>query len=401
MVQTMKYNIIFFIKRVIKGIFKITGINISLIKLMITHLKGNDNIINLYNTKHEKNALIKYIVYPFFSDNKYEKHQNEWQVKEIARVIGAQGYNVDIVSFDSPFIKYRNKYDLLLDIVPGTNDVSQKFLNDNCIKIAYLTGMNPSVACKNEDGRLLALKKRRGVQLSRERVANVLTKDVEKYNAFFYIGNLYNLASYKEFNLPPVYFMRNNGYTFDTLDLSNKDRKSFVYFASYGQVHKGLDLLLDVFAQNDFPCELYICGCVLAEKEFCNCYNQELFSTNNIHTIGFVDVGGDKFWEIMKKSTYVLMPSCSEGIAGSVLTCMSAGIIPIVSKECGFEDDEVINLPDCELTTIHDHIIEYSMKSNEWIEEKAQQVKQIADTKYSKENFTKIFERSLKSVIDQ
>lgn len=401
MVQTMKYNIIFFIKRVIKGIFKITGININLIKLMITHLKGNDNIINLYNTKHEKNALIKYIVYPFFSDNKYEKHQNEWQVKEIARVIGAQGYNVDIVSFDSPFIKYRNKYDLLLDIVPGTNDVSQKFLNDNCIKIAYLTGMNPSVACKNEDDRLLALRKRRGVQLPKERVSAALTKDIEKYNAFFFIGNSYNLASYSEFNLPPVYFMRNNGYTFDTLDLSNKDRKSFVYFASYGQVHKGLDLLLDVFAQNDFPCELYICSCVLAEKEFCNCYNQELFSTNNIHTIGFVDVGSEKFWHIMSKCSYALLPSCSEATAGSVITCMSAGIIPIVSKECGFEDDEVINLPDCELTTIHDHIIEYSMKSNEWIAEKAQQVKQIADTKYSKENFTKIFERSLKSVIDQ
>lgn len=401
MVQTMKYNIIFFIKRVIKSILKITGINTNLIKLMIAHLKGNDYIFNLYNTKYEKNALIKYIVYPFFNNNRCEKHQNEWQVKEIARLIGVQGYNVDIVSFDSPFIKYRNKYDLLLDIVPGTNDVPKNFFNDSCKKIAYLTGMNPSIACKNEDSRLLALKKRRGVLLPRERVANMLTKDVEKYNAFFFIGNKYNLASYEEFNLPPVYFMRNNGYTFDKLDLSVKDSRSFVYFASYGQVHKGLDLLLDVFAQNDFPCELYICSCVLAEKEFCNCYNQELFSTNNIHTIGFVDVGSEKFWHIMSKCSYALLPSCSEATAGSVITCMSAGIIPIVSKECGFEDDEVINLPDCELTTIHDHIIEYSMKSSEWIKEKAQQVKYIADTNYSKTNFSKFFERSLKSVIDQ
>lgn len=383
-----------------KYIFTKLNIDINIVNLLVINLKGRDGIFNLYGTQYKKNALIKYIVHPFFCENKYEKHQNEWQVKEIARLLSKQGYNVDVVSYDSPFIKYKKKYDFLLDINPGTNDVPRKNIKKNCVRIAYLTGMNPAVALKNEKDRILALQARKGCSLPRERVSPPLTKDIETYTAFFYIGNSYNLVSYNEFKLPQVYFMRNNGYIFNTVDLTVKERKSFVYFASYGQVHKGLDLLLDVFSQNNFPCELYICSCVLAEKEFCNCYNQELFSTNNIHTIGFVDVGGEKFWEIMNKCSYVLMPSCSEGIAGSVITCMSAGVIPIVSKECGFEDEEVINLPNCELDTIRKYILMYSMKSNAWICERANYVKNIADNKYSKESFTKVFENALITVIN-
>ena len=389
------------IKKIMKRILILLNIDIRKANLYLEHIKGKDKIANVYKTNNQKNALIRYIVYPFLNKNRYERHQNEWQVKEIARIISKHGYNVDVVSFESPFLKYNASYDLLIDISPGFNDVPCKYLNKDCVQIAYMTGMNPSVARKNEDDRLLALKKRRGWQLPKERLSAALTKDIEKYNAFFYIGNSYNLASYSEFNLPPVYFMRNNGYTFDSLDLSVKDSKSFVYFASSGQVHKGLDLLLEVFAQDDFPCELYICSCVMMEKEFCKCYERELFHTNNIHTLGFVDVGGDKFWEIMQKSTYVLMPSCSEGIAGSVLTCMSAGIIPIVSRERGFEDDEVINLTNCNIETIQKVVIEYSGKSSTWINDKSCQVKYIADTKYSKKSFSAQFESSLLEVMEK
>ena len=226
-----------------------------------------------------------------------------------------------------------------------------------------------------------------------------MPKNIEKYSAFFYIGNSYNIHSYRKFKLPPVYYMRNNGYKFNIVNSSNKSKSAFVFFASSGQVHKGLDLLLEIFSQKDFPCELFICSCVLSEKDFCRCYYKELFHTPNIHTIGFVDVGGEDFWNAVEKCSYVIMPSCSEGIAGSVLICMSAGIIPIVSKECGLEDDEVINLPDCSIDTIQNHILEYSKKSDEWINEKSKRVKDIADSKYSKESFSRVFEQSLLSVI--
>ena len=78
---------------------------------------------------------------------------------------------------------------------------------------------------------------------------------------------------------------------------------------------------------------------------------------------------------------------------------MSAGIIPIVSKECGFENDEVINLTNCNIETIQKVVIEYSGKSSTWINDKSCQVKYIADTKYSKKSFSAQFESSLLEVI--
>ena len=67
---------------------------------------------------------------------------------------------------------------------------------------------------------------------------------------------------------------------------------------------------------------------------------------------------------------------------------MSAGVIPIVSKECGFEDDEVINLPDCKIETIQKFIRDYSAKLDEWIKQESSHVAEIVKTRYSRQNFT-------------
>ena len=66
---------------------------------------------------------------------------------------------------------------------------------------------------------------------------------------------------------------------------------------------------------------------------------------------------------------------------------MSAGVIPIVSKECGFEDDEVINLPDCKLDTLKKFIRD-SAKPDEWIKQESSHAAEIVKTRYSRQNFT-------------
>ena len=67
---------------------------------------------------------------------------------------------------------------------------------------------------------------------------------------------------------------------------------------------------------------------------------------------------------------------------------MSAGVIPIVSKECGLYDDEVINLPDCKINTIEKFIHDYAAKSDEWIKQQSSHVVEIIKTRYSRKNFT-------------
>jgi glycosyltransferase involved in cell wall biosynthesis len=52
----------------------------------------------------------------------------------------------------------------------------------------------------------------------------------------------------------------------------------------------------------------------------------------NIHLVGEVGMRSPEFYEVMDKCAFVILPSCSEGQAGSVVEAMNQGLIPIVSK---------------------------------------------------------------------
>jgi glycosyltransferase involved in cell wall biosynthesis len=48
-----------------------------------------------------------------------------------------------------------------------------------------------------------------------------------------------------------------------------------------------------------------------------------------------VNPNSDEMDELCANNAFVLFPSCSEGTASSVITCMAKGLIPIVTKESG------------------------------------------------------------------
>lgn len=365
-------------------------------------MSGHEVAYNVNQTSYEKYCLLQYIVEPFLDNDEYAQnsHQNQWQVKALAEEIGRFGYNVDVRNWDDRISRLKNRYDLVIDIHPGLNDTYRERLNPGCCRIAYMTGMNTSVSNQNEQMRLDAVAKRRGISLPAERISKLLDRDIENFDAFFCIGNSYNLESYNEFLLPPVYFIKNTGYTFPfTINTENKSPKNFLFFASSGQVHKGLDLLLEIFSKKGFPFELYVCSNFKSEEAFCELYKQELFSTPNIHPVGFIDIMSEKFRELAEICSFALLPSCSEARAGSVLTVMSAGIIPIVSRECGFEDDEVIQLRDCNLETIEEAIRYFGEKNDTWIERESNHARHIVKERYSKENFIHSVHDALQKVI--
>lgn len=389
------------LKSMIKKLLYWIGVNPSHMRKWYLSIRGRTIAYNVHGTQYEKNCLIQYIAEPFVEHNETRRntHQNQWQVLALAEEVGKFGYNVDVRDFDEQR-GLKSNYDLVIDIHPGLNDTYKPRMNDGCRRIAYLTGMNPSVANKNEQIRLDAVAERRNVFLPTERHAVPISREIETFDAFFFIGNAYNLKSFDEFCLPPVYFIKNTGYTFPfTIKTENKDAWKFLFFASSGQVHKGLDLLLEIFGQKDFPFELYICSTFQSEKEFCELYKKELFHTPNIHAVGFVDIMGEQFRGISEQCSFTILPSCSEGVAGSVLTAMSAGIIPIVSRECGFEDDEVVQLRDCELNTIEAAIRYYGEKDITWIEKESYRVRQIVKDRYSGEAFVQSVRDALQNVL--
>lgn len=358
------------------------------IRYLVKSLRGKAIVYNYYNTKYDKNCLFMYVLEPFLRNEIDESHQLFWQELQITKLLSDKGYNIDIIDYDNKYVHLVKKYDLIFDLIPGRNMVYMNHMTQRCIRIAYLTGSNATFQNKAEKQRIEAIARRRGKKLKTRRQSPYITNIIEEYNACLMIGNRYNWRTYSEFNLSTPFFIKNNGhyqkYNFNKL---KKKSNAFLYFGSVGSVHKGLDLLLEIFSEKNFPAELYVCGTFDKERDFVKCYYKELYECDNIHPVGFVKINSDKFRDLTEICTYSILPSCSEANAGTILSTMSAGLISICSYECGFEDDEVIHLKNCDIATIREVVLYYSKKDYGWIKEKSKASYDIVQQRYSKENF--------------
>jgi len=116
-------------------------------------------------------------------------------------------------------------------------------------------------------------------------------------------------------------------------------RNNYLWFGSSGFVHKGLDRVLEAFAaMPDY--RLTVCGPLDEEQAFVKAYHRELFDTPNIETVGWTDVNSPRFREIARNTLGLVYPTCSEGGGGSAITCMHAGIVPVLSYEASVDIGE-------------------------------------------------------------
>lgn len=343
---------------------------------------------NVNNSHYDKNCLLVYVARPFQSKTISPNHQNQWQAKEFARIVGEFGYNIDVINFDEN-VRLSKAYDLVIDVHPGLNQSYKNNMQAHCRKIAYMTGSNPSFSNAAEARRLEDLFLRRGVRLEPRRNARLfVSHELESFDAMLFIGNSYNLQTYKEFDIKRKFLVNNTGVCFP--EYQEKVRNSprgFLFLGGTGQVHKGLDLLLEVFSQNK-KLNLFICSSFKVERDFCKLYHKELFQSENIHPVGFLDIDDHRFQEICSQCSYVVLPSCSEGMAGSVLMGMSLGLIPIVSRECGFPEDDVHIFKECSIDCISKTLLEFDGKSEEWIKEESLSVVQKVAQKYCAHSYS-------------
>ena len=78
---------------------------------------------------------------------------------------------------------------------------------------------------------------------------------------------------------------------------------------------------------------MIVCGPIEEDAKFNEAYAKELYETDNIHVHGWVDVGSKDFIDFANNCVALVYPSCAEGGGSSVLTCMHAGLIPVISYE--------------------------------------------------------------------
>lgn len=362
---------------------------------------GNNNIsINVNKTSYGKNCLICYIRSPF-ENGLDSSHQNEVQVIEIAKIFGEFNYNVDVIDYRSTKVKLRNHYDVVFDICVRTPAVYKNNIDHNTKRIVYFTGSESDFANSAEMQRIREVKERRNVDLIPRRQAPKIDPDVENFDMALMIGNAYTFSTYSGFKFKKKALIPNTGYEFNfTFDKKQKKSTSFLFFGSAGAVHKGLDLLLEVFAELGNPYKLYVCGGYDSELDFIKEYDHELNHTDNIFPVGFVDIWSEKFRKLSSECSFTVLPSCSEGCAGTITTCMSAGVVPICSRNCGYEEEEVITLKDCNKETIKQTVIEAANMSLDEIEEKSKEAVQLTKSKYSMENFRKVMRNVLGEVLN-
>lgn len=305
-------------------------------------------------------VLLSYVTRPFTlktGEPLPNTHSEFRESVEMAHTFLERGYRVDVISFQNNVFVPKKDYAFLVDSRRNLQRLSP-LLNKDCVKVMHINAAHVLFHDAAQLRRLLALQQRRGVTLRWQKF-EVPYWGIEHADYATILGNQFTMSTYRYANKPLYRVPITSPVLYDFP--ANKDfdrvRNNFVWFGSGGLVHKGLDLVLEAFAQMP-EYRLTVCGPIKNEKDFDAAYHKELYETPNIRTVGWVDIGSREFIRIMDDCLGLVYPSCSEGQCGGVVTSMNGGLIPIVSFETGVDvaNDYGIILKDCSIEEIRNSV---------------------------------------------
>jgi len=356
-----------------------------------------------WNPLRDKRALVSYITHAFqqFSpgDARNVQFSNIGIARSIVRILNELGYIVDVVEWsDTEFVPNKH-YDLFIGH-GGCNfeRIARKLLPE-AVSIYFSTGVYWNEWNRIEEERFRWLEERRGVRLPHDRwIQHGEEYANQSADGIICLGNDVAKDSYSQF--PLVINLNNATYNDDRYDWAQKDFASgvdnFLFFSGGGNVHKGLDLLLEAFVQVD--AHLYICQHI--EPDFHDLYRHELEDFPNIHLVGPVPMRGPQFYKLVDTCNFVIHPSCAEGQPGSTIECMHQGLIPVVSRENNIDtNDYGITLDTCDIAEIARVVSDLSQRPPEWCEEMSRRVRRVALSHFSEAAFLRNMRDAIQRVI--
>lgn len=375
------------------------------IGLELKRYKKNDQFEQMITFKEKNsekgNALISYISGQFLKKNGKDipvTHTHYLETYLIAKAIADSGYCVDVIDYRSKRFFPGKKYNLFVGVRTNFERITN-YLGDECIKIVHLDTSHWLHNNTSGYQRCLSLKKRRGAVIKSFKTVEP-NWAIEKADCATMLGNEYTERTYK-YSGKPIYRLSVPTcieYTWNNKKSYVEKKRNYIWFGSSGLVHKGLDIVLEAFKQMP-EYQLYVCGPIVEDEGFVHCYKEMLFNTPNIHLEGWVDVTSDKFNEIINNCIGIVYPSCAEGQAGSVVTCMRAGLIPIVSKESGVDVyDFGMLLQECSIEEIKKSVSRISGLKTGIIKEMSLKAWKYANKTHSKENYVSNFQKAIESI---
>ena len=351
------------------------------------------NVNGADENRSSRRALLVYKVRPFLTPPDspwFLAHQNRRQCIQIARVLGELGYVVDVVDIKDTKAKPTRKYAVVVSVRVELGYLDTSLTRD-ATKLFIATTTDHVVQKRNLLRRHELLLKRRGRAVAPGRVYTEKVPYVVEADAIAGFGNESLLETWNETSSAKKYPFNNYGFhetrfVFESKDFANA-RKKFLFFASRTQVGKGLDLLLEIFPRHP-DLDLYICSRFADEKEFCDCYQKELFQTPNIHPVGWIAVNSPEFYALINTCAFIVYPTCSDAQAGSVIQCMYAGLIPIVTREDGLDTEDFgVTFADDSLDEIERVVVELANLPEKWHREHSLKTRAVAEEKYSETAF--------------
>ena len=318
-------------------------------------------------------------------------HTNAWEARQMAQTFLDLGYEVDAISWLNRMFVPKTRYAAFVDVRHNMERLAP-LLGKDCLKIMHIDCAHLAFLNAAESRRLLELQRRRGVTL-RPRRFEPPNLAIEHADCATMLGNDFTYSTYQYAGKPIYRVPLPAGQTYPWPE--DKDwqacSKTYLWLGSGGLVHKGLDRALEAFAGlPDF--RLIVCGPVDEEEDFKRAFRRELYETRNIETVGWVDVAGPKFQELTRRAAGVIYPSCSEGQCGSVITCMHAGLIPVISYESGVDVDGFGSLlADSSVAEIQAAVRQISHLPVEALQRHSRTAWETARAKYTRENYARTY----------
>lgn len=372
---------------------------LSFLRQIISRNKKTNFIQNINwdpNNSKQPKVLISYVTDSLFN-SKTSKNRNTRGIEcaIIIREFIKKGYCVDIIDCDDTEnydVLKQNEYNLLFGFGKVFNQLNKDFTGK---RVMYLTEKHPEFSLKKEKERVEYFKQRHNKKVGLSRSNLYYTEDdFNNLDSIVYIGNSFEAdlipIDVPKFPIKPTGLLNSN-YQDDKRNIS-VSKKNFLWFGSLGAIHKGLDLLIDVF-QEQKDCTLYIAGLGQLDKKLLPKFQ----NSANIIDLDYVNVQSSHFLEIVNQCSFVILPSCSEGVSTGVITCMNHGLIPIVTKEVGIVTAEFgLELTDFKIETIKKSIQKVSNYDDKLV---LGQHKVVYD--YAIENFSLLnFQNTFSSIIN-
>jgi glycosyltransferase involved in cell wall biosynthesis len=351
------------------------------------------------------NVLLSYRIEPFLlkpDEPIPNNHTWYWECWQIAQTYLELGYCVDVIQFHNHKFVPQKDYAFFIDIRHRLESLSS-LVNKDCIKIFHSDTAHLLFHNAAECNRLFALQQRRGITLSPKRYEPP-NLGIENADCATVLGNEFTISTFRYANKPLYRVPISSPQVYPWTEKKDFEacRKSFLWFGSGGLIHKGLDLVLEAF--EDMPdYHLTICGPINKEEDFERAFYKELYYTPNIHTIGWVDISSANFLEIVNNCVAIVYPSCSEGGGGCVITCMHAGLIPIVSYESSVDvyDDFGLVLKESSVEEIKKYVKKIASLSACELENMAKAAWEFARTNHTREKFAETYRNTVKQIIHQ